>query len=174
MSKILRLFKRLAAPPTPPTVPSATIRTYADLHDADVWLRLHRAALARLTVAGPAWTRAEFAREFTSKSWWSPERMWFAVLEVPGAADAERSALLPAGTITLGRSGRPPHDLATVQWLMVAPEARRRGLGAALLARAERRAWEEGERLLTLETHTDWTDAVRLYRRSGYGPENPT
>jgi ribosomal protein S18 acetylase RimI-like enzyme len=74
------------------------------------------------------------------------------------------------GSVTLGRSGRPPDDRACLAWLMVDPEYRRRGIGAALVRAVERAAMEQGETELVLETHADWREAVRLYERLGYVP----
>ncbi len=168
MSKILRLSKRLTAPHQPALPPSTAIRTFIGPGDIDAWLRLHRAALSGLTAAGPTWTAVRFEREFLAKPDWSPEHLWFAVRECPASVGDESAVARPLGTIALGRGGRPPHEAAMVRWLMVAPEARRRGIGAALLACAELRAWEDGARVVALETHVDWSDAVRLYRRAGY------
>jgi GNAT superfamily N-acetyltransferase len=58
-----------------------------------------------------------------------------------------------------------PHrgDLAK---MLVHRRARRRGIGAALLAAAERIALEAGRTLLVLDTASD--DAERLYARSGW------
>jgi len=46
--------------------------------------------------------------------------------------------------------------------------ARRRGVGAALLAAAERSALDAGKTLLVLDTASD--DAERLYGRNGWQP----
>jgi GNAT superfamily N-acetyltransferase len=58
-----------------------------------------------------------------------------------------------------------PHrgDLAK---MLVHRRARRRGIGAALLAAAERRALSAGKTLLVLDTASD--DAERLYARQGW------
>ena len=172
MSKILRLSKRLTARPQATLPPSTTVRTFIGPEDVEAWLRLHRAALSGLTAAGPIWTAVRFEREFLDKPDWSPEHLWFAVRESPTPSGDVTAVASPLGTIALGCDGRPPHDCATIRWLMVAPEARRRGIGAALLACAELRAWNDGARVVSLETHADWTDAVRLYRRAGYDLEH--
>lgn len=72
------------------------------------------------------------------------------------------------GAVALGRAGRPPHDRISLQWLMVAPMQRRRGIGRALIAVVEQAAWDAGERELSLETHADWRGALRLYEHCGY------
>jgi ribosomal protein S18 acetylase RimI-like enzyme len=58
-----------------------------------------------------------------------------------------------------------PHR-ATVSKLLVHPRARRRGLGEALMAEAERVALAAGRWLLTLDTATG--EAARLYERMGW------
>ncbi len=52
--------------------------------------------------------------------------------------------------------------------LFVAPEARRRGVGRALLRRAERHARETGAAGLTLSTAVTNATAQHLYEREGY------
>jgi ribosomal protein S18 acetylase RimI-like enzyme len=56
------------------------------------------------------------------------------------------------------------HDLA------VQPEYRGRGIGRLLLEEVERRARARGSSKLTLEVHATNVDAMRLYRRFGFGP----
>lgn len=155
---IRRFFKVLQGPATPPRGQPAQIRCFRDPDDVAAWLALRTAAFADLTAGGRHWTASDFHREFVGKPWWSPERMWLA-RDPLGAI---------VGSVTLGRSGRPPHDEACVMWLMVDPAHRRHGIGSLLLATLERAAWDAGERRLTLETHSSWTDAVRLYERFGF------
>ena len=50
--------------------------------------------------------------------------------------------------------------------MLVRPQARRRGVGAALLEAAERCAFDAGKTLLVLDTASD--DAERLYARGGW------
>jgi ribosomal protein S18 acetylase RimI-like enzyme len=71
------------------------------------------------------------------------------------------------GTVQLDVDTLPnqPHR-ATVSKLLVHSAARRRGVGAALMAELERVAIEAGRWLLTLDTAT--VDAARLYRRFGW------
>ena len=71
------------------------------------------------------------------------------------------------GTVQVGlaQPENQPHrgDLAK---MLVHRRARRRGVGAALLAAAERHALEAGKTLLVLDTASD--DAERLYVRGGW------
>jgi GNAT superfamily N-acetyltransferase len=69
--------------------------------------------------------------------------------------------------IALDQPENQPHrgDLAK---MLVHRRARRRGIGAALLAAAERSALAAGKTLLVLDTAND--DAERLYARNGWQP----
>lgn len=93
---------------------------------------------------------------------------------VRDAVAAERAVLLvaeldgaPAGTVLLDLDTFPnqPHR-ATVGKLLVHRDARRRGIGEALMAEVERIALARGRWLLTLDTATD--AAARLYERRGW------
>jgi ribosomal protein S18 acetylase RimI-like enzyme len=172
MSSILHLRKRLISLPAAVAVPGVTIRPFNGTDaataaaDARAWLALREAAFAGMIAGGRRaeerrWTLDDFRREFTAKSWWRPERMLFAV-----TTENDREVII--GSVTLGRSGRAPDDVASLMWLMVAPDQRRRGIGKLLLNAIERQAFEAGETTLTLETHATWSDAVRLYRAAGY------
>ena len=99
---------------------------------------------------------------------------WAGVAE---SVAAGRTSLLGAeeegrlvGTVQVSAAGKPnqPHrgDLAK---MLVHRAARGRGLGAALLAAAEREALEAGWWLLVLDT-TPGTPAERLYTRAGWVP----
>lgn len=55
-----------------------------------------------------------------------------------------------------------------VKRMWVSPTARGRGVGAGLLAEVERRAAAAGLGTLRLDTDRILTEAVALYRRSGY------
>ena len=80
-------------------------------------------------------------------------------------AAAEDGAVV--GTVQLDVDTLPnqPHR-ATVSKLLVHTDARRRGVGEALMAELERVALGAGRWLLTLDTAT--ADAVRLYERMGW------
>jgi GNAT superfamily N-acetyltransferase len=67
--------------------------------------------------------------------------------------------------VILAQPENQPHrgDLAK---MLVHRRARRRGIGAALLAAAERSARDAGKTLLVLDTASG--DAERLYARSGW------
>jgi GNAT superfamily N-acetyltransferase len=82
---------------------------------------------------------------------------------------AEDAAGTILGTIQviLDQPENQPHrgDIAK---MLVHRRARRRGVGAALLAAAERAAQSAGKTLLVLDTASG--DAERLYRRQGWQP----
>jgi ribosomal-protein-alanine N-acetyltransferase len=73
--------------------------------------------------------------------------------------------LHPEGGMLLGRSAA---DEAEVLTLAVAPEARRRGIGAALLARAAGEARRRGARSLFLEVSETNAPARLLYGAAGF------
>jgi GNAT superfamily N-acetyltransferase len=85
------------------------------------------------------------------------ERLVFAAEDAAGIVGTVQ--------IILAQPENQPHrgDLAK---MLVHRRARKRGIGAALLAAAERGAREAGKTLLVLDTASD--DAERLYAREGW------
>ncbi|OZM70142.1 GNAT family N-acetyltransferase [Amycolatopsis antarctica] len=89
----------------------------------------------------------------------------------------------PRGTFLVAwLDGRPvgcvgvrlvPGEQAEVKRMFVAPEARRTGMGAALLAAAERAAGDLGARAVRLDTRTDLVEARAFYARHGYLETEP-
>jgi GNAT superfamily N-acetyltransferase len=81
------------------------------------------------------------------------------------AAEDETGAIVGTAQIILSQPENQPHrgDLAK---MLVHRRARRRGVGARLLAAAERSALDAGKTLLVLDTASD--DAERLYARQGW------
>jgi GNAT superfamily N-acetyltransferase len=81
------------------------------------------------------------------------------------AAEDAAGAIVGTAQVILDQPENQPHrgDLAK---MLVHRRARRRGVGAALLAAAERRARDAGKTLLVLDTASD--DAERLYARQGW------
>jgi DNA-binding MarR family transcriptional regulator/GNAT superfamily N-acetyltransferase len=61
-----------------------------------------------------------------------------------------------------------PGDVALVKRMWVAPDVRRIGLGRRLLIELENHARSTGMRLMRLETTGVLTEAMRMYRTSGY------
>jgi len=81
------------------------------------------------------------------------------------AAEEAPGAMVGTVQVRLAQPENQPHraDLAK---MLVHRRARRRGVGAALLAAAERAALGAGRTLLVLDTASD--DAERLYTRYGW------
>ena len=81
------------------------------------------------------------------------------------AAEDAAGTIVGTAQIILAQPENQPHrgDLAK---MLVHRRARRRGVGAALLVAAERRALGAGKTLLVLDTASD--DAERLYARQGW------
>jgi GNAT superfamily N-acetyltransferase len=71
----------------------------------------------------------------------------------------------PAGCGALKFHGSQPAELKRM-W--IAPEARGLGVGRRLLDELERHARNAGVTVLRLETNRALTEAIALYRRSGY------
>jgi GNAT superfamily N-acetyltransferase len=81
------------------------------------------------------------------------------------AAEDAHGRIVGTAQIILAQPENQPHrgDLAK---MLVHRRARRQGIGAALLAAAERSALDAGKTLLVLDTASD--DAERLYARQGW------
>ena len=80
-------------------------------------------------------------------------------------AEDDAGTIVGTAQVILAQPENQPHrgDLAK---MLVHRRARRRGVGAALLAAAERSALSAGKTLLVLDTASD--DAERLYARHGW------
>lgn len=95
---------------------------------------------------------------------WSAEEL-ASLRDGPGAAG---HAAWADGALAGFILGRLAADEAEVLTLAVAPLARRRGLGAALLAALESACREAGARRMFLEVAETNAPARALYRRAGY------
>jgi ribosomal protein S18 acetylase RimI-like enzyme len=76
----------------------------------------------------------------------------------------------PLGCGALKLHGDEPAELKRM-W--VSPEARGLGLGRRLLRELEQRAADAGARAVRLETNGSLTEAIALYRASGYDEVAP-
>jgi ribosomal protein S18 acetylase RimI-like enzyme len=88
----------------------------------------------------------------------SGERLVLAALDAPGT-------LLGTIQVVLKQFENQPHRADVVK-MLVHRCARRRGIGAALLAAAEQAAREAGKTVLVLDTAGE--EAARLYERHGW------
>jgi ribosomal protein S18 acetylase RimI-like enzyme len=67
----------------------------------------------------------------------------------------------------------PPGQPAEVKRMWVSESVRGLGIGRRLLGEIERRAAEAGRRTIRLETSGSLTEAIALYRSSGYEEVEP-
>jgi GNAT superfamily N-acetyltransferase len=100
------------------------------------------------------------------------ERILLAAHDTADAADASGAsgasgALLGTVQVIFASFENQPHR-ADIAKMLVHRRARRRGVGAALLAAAERAAISAGKTLLVLDTAS--ADAERLYAKLGWQP----
>jgi ribosomal-protein-alanine N-acetyltransferase len=105
---------------------------------------------------------------FGAREAWSREQLWAELAGVPGrrcylvVRDEDGGPVRGyAGAVVGG-------DVADVVTLAVHPQARRRGLGAALLRALLDAATQRGAHELALEVRADNTAARTLYARSGF------
>ncbi|MFN7811183.1 MAG: GNAT family N-acetyltransferase [Planctomycetia bacterium] len=79
----------------------------------------------------------------------------------------------PSGLVTLVESrGRTGAARFSISWLIVRPDARRQGLGRALVAAAVSRARSAGADVVWTETSRDWP-AAEFWRAVGFVPSRP-
>lgn len=89
---------------------------------------------------------------------------WLAEGRVPGAPPG------PLGFLALSPGGAPGFRVGSVEWLVVAPAARGRGVGRGLLALAGDRARALGWRQLHACTFHTNRPALHLYIAAGFFP----
>lgn len=109
-------------------------------------------ALEQRSFSGDMLSRAQYRRHLDSHS--------ALVLK----AHAEAPQLLGSAVLFFRRSS----PLARLSSLATLPEARGRGIGAALLEAAAAAATARGSRALRLEVRTDNASAIALYERVGF------
>lgn len=116
-----------------------------------------------LTPASPAHAEALaaiHAASFPTPAQWGPEAMALQ-LGLPGAF----GWIDPSGGMILARVAA---DEAEILTLAVAPEARRKGVARALLARARTQAASAGATTIVLEVGARNTAAQTLYTSTGF------
>jgi GNAT superfamily N-acetyltransferase len=111
----------------------------------------------------------ELAREFLAARLWAEDSVVLLALAGSDAAEALGFAqIYPSWSSVAARPIWIANDL------FVAPEARGRGVGRALLERSRLLAAEAGAQRLALETLVGNTGAQRLYESLGWRCENDT
>jgi len=118
------------------------------------------ATLRRVTVAHAAALAAIHAEAFPPRETWGEDAIALQ-LAMPGAF----GLLHPRGGMILARVAA---DEAEVLTLAVAPEIRRQGVAAALLAGAMAAAREQAARTMVLEVAIGNAAARALYERAGF------
>src|SRR3954466_494966 len=93
-----------------------------------------------------------------------------ALAVAPGRVRATLLAVLPDGRTAGHIALRLLREEWEVKRLIVSPEARRLGIGSALLAEAERIARDAGAPRVILQAGDRQPEAVAMYRRLGYSP----
>jgi ribosomal protein S18 acetylase RimI-like enzyme len=124
--------------------------------------------------AASAEVRACFMRYFAEL-----DRRFETGFDVTRSIRADAADLTPpAGLVLLARIRQEPvacgalklhpDGIAELKRMWVSPHMRGLGLGGRMLRELERHAVEHGARVIHLETNRSLTEAIALYRRSGY------
>lgn len=138
--------------------------------------RLLTASTVRIVVADPTsadarWCIAQYVAELNQRfeAGWDPSR---SISAEPSELTPPAGLLLvaylrqePVGCSALKFHGDAPTE---IKRMWVAPQARGLGLGRRLLAELERHAREARVSVLRLETNRTLSEAIALYRASGY------
>ncbi len=109
----------------------------------------------------------ELARAFLADRLWAEDSVVLLAFDAPGAAEAVGFAqLYPSWSSVAAR------PIWILNDLFVAPAARGRGVGRALLERCRQLGVETGAAFLVLETLAGNTGAQKLYESLGWVCEN--
>ena len=143
--------------------------------------RLLRASMVELTVEDPRtvdamWCIGQYFAELNSRF----ESGFDPSLSISAEAD---ELIPPAGMLVIARLHQRPigcgalkfHGAAAAELkrMWIAPDVRGLGLGRRLLADLENRASAMGAQAIHLETNRTLTEAIHLYRESGYREVEP-
>jgi ribosomal protein S18 acetylase RimI-like enzyme len=97
-----------------------------------------------------------------------PGRAVHAWLAWPtGAAAVDCVGYGPLGLVALVAAGEVPRPRFSIAWLLVHPDARRRGIATALVAHAVAHAESLGATRVSAETLSSWPAAVGFWRSIG-------
>ena len=99
---------------------------------------------------------------------------WLAWSNATVAREASdsRDDQCPLGLVALVVAGPVARRRFSIACLLVHPEARRRGIATALVARAVSHAWTLGAEQVFAETLPSWPAALGFWRSTGFGRES--
>jgi DNA-binding MarR family transcriptional regulator/GNAT superfamily N-acetyltransferase len=138
--------------------------------------RLLRATMVRISIEKPTATDAVWCIE----QYFAELNARFATGFNPSLSISAEARELspPAGVLLIARLGAQPVGCGALKFhrdapaelkrMWVAPEARGMGLGRRLLQELEQQARDKGVEILRLETNGALSEAIALYRGSGY------
>ena len=106
-----------------------------------------------------------------------PGRAVHAWLAWPTGASTRAAAIGcvdngPLGLVALVAAGEAPQPRFSIAWLLVDPDARRRGIATALVAHAVGHAESLGATRVSAETLSSWPAAVGFWRSIGCEQES--
>ena len=105
----------------------------------------------------------------TVEQYFSPQTpLWWVDKFHPDHRPEPIACLWLGNAIDLADGERTAH----VFLLYVAPEHRKRGIGSALMAHAQRWATGRGDRKMSLQVFTNNQPALNLYQKLGYQPQS--
>ncbi len=158
---VLELRKVLDEEPALLQRDNLLVRHYGGEADIANWLAVRNSAFEQLLQHNRPWAAADFQREFLSRWWWSPQRLWLA-------EDVSQAEPRAVGVIGWASRGGQDRSSPTVHWLAVAPSARGQGIAGVLLSHLETALWQAGKRELFAQTHVSWQAAVAFYHKHGF------
>lgn len=168
--RVARFARRFAAPVSlPPVAPvGVLVRSFCADRDARDIARLDE-SLAELprgrdSAGNPPHGSHGLLAELASR----PGRQVEGWLATAAARNAAGERLL--GLISLVASQSAAGNRHSIGWLVVHPEARRLGVGRALVAHACHRAAELAAETVWVETRSDWPAAIAFWRAVGFAP----
>jgi ribosomal protein S18 acetylase RimI-like enzyme len=153
---LMRLEKLLGPEPGARIRDEANVRIVplGETEGPQLWTDLHQASFS---LPRP-WSDERFQAEFNLKADSRGTWLWLAL------GEREDQAIGAIG-LTIDRADAKQGH---IRWLMVDPQARRRGIAGALLSRLETTARQQGIERLVAETSTTWIEAIAFYRRQGF------
>jgi GNAT superfamily N-acetyltransferase len=144
---------------------AALVRSFGLERDAERVRQLAQAVHAKGDVAPRG---AGLLAETVSR----PDRQVEAWLALPDACPGGHAPGQPGpellGLVTLVAGRSAAGERASIGWLLVHPEARRRGIARLLVGQACRRARDQGAREVEVECRSDWQEAIAFWEAVGF------